>query len=120
MGKKVNQLDPATNDDISNDNRLWSCADPVSGISKKLTSQQVKQVFGTQRFRYLATGSEGTTLTISTLAGRYILDVRREGNALFDTTVSPDSTEYIWDGTMFTFGVVLGAGERLLILYRYA
>lgn len=120
MGKTVNLLTAAVNDTVANDNRLWSCADPVSGISAKLTSQQVKQVFGTQRYRYAASGSEGTTLTISDLAGRYVLAIYREGSILYDVTVSPDSVEYIWDGTVITFGLALNPGERLLILYRYA
>lgn len=120
MGKTVNLLDPATNDTIANDNRLWSCADPVSGVSQKLTSQQVKQIFSTQRYRYTATGSEGTALTIGVLAGRYVLDIRRENDSLYDVVSAPASSEYIWDGTIITFGVALNAGERLLILYRYA
>jgi|SRR6185437_12572461 len=120
MGKTVNLLDAADNDTIANDNRLWSCCDPVSGVSLKLTSQQVKQIFGTQRYRYTATGTEGTSLTISDLSGRYVLAVYREGSINYDVVSSPDSVEYVWDGTTFTFGVALGAGERLLILYRYA
>lgn len=119
MGKTVNLLLLADNDTIANDNRLWSCCDPVSGISEKLTSQQVKQIFGTQRYRYKATGGE-TTLTITDLAGRYILSIIREGSTMYDTDASPDTVEYIWDGTVITFGLALNTGERLLILYRYA
>lgn len=117
MGKIIPLLDPAGTL-INNNSALLPLADPSTGKSFKMTMAQLKSVLSAiLRVKYVATGSEGTILTISALAGKNILLVVREGSIMYDTVALPDSTEYIWDSTNFTLGQALRLGERLIILY---
>lgn len=118
MGKVISILS-AAGTLINNPNAVMPLANPVTGIAFKVTLTQLKAIMGgALRTKYVATGSEGTTLTISILAGKTILLVAREGAIMYDTPASPDSTEYIWDSTSFTLGQALRSGERLIILYN--
>lgn len=67
---------------------------------------------------YIATGLEGTTLTISLLNGKYILHVIREGEPLHKVSNLPDSAEFTTNMVDIGLGVAPNAGERFLILYR--
>lgn len=119
MSKKINQLDAATDAEAKNDSWLDAIADPVNGIAKKRTGAQAKEVFATKKFKYVATGSEGSTLTIPELLGYDILLIMRESGPLYEVGSSPDSSEFTWDQTDIVLGApVGGAGERFLILYK--
>lgn len=119
MSKKINQLDPATNDDAKNDSFLLAIADPVNGTAIYMTVAQAKEVFGTKEKLYVATGSEGNTLTIPEIQGYKILAILRESGAIFEVGSSPASNQFTWDDTDIVLGAeVGGAGEQFLILYR--
>lgn len=118
MGKTINLLTALTDTQADDNTKLWAACDTVSGISGSLTTAQIKKVVGTQRLKYVATGAEGITLTIGTLAQRTILLITRESGILYDVLSAPDEVEYIWDGVIITFGQALRAGERLIILWR--
>lgn len=118
MSKKIDQLDPATNSEAKNDSYLFAQADPVNGLAKKVTIAQAKEVFATKNYLYTATGSEGSSLTISALAGYDILLVTRESGVLYEVGSSPDSSQYTWDDITIGLGTDANAGERFLILFR--
>lgn len=119
MGKKINELTARTDADASNDNWLYPLCDPATGVSGKITVAQAKIVFATQKVKYVATGAEGTTITITALAGKEILSIAREGGTIYEVDSSPDTTEFTWDDTDIVLGLaVTGAGERFLIQYR--
>jgi hypothetical protein len=68
---------------------------------------------------YNATFSEGSSLTIESLAGKKILMLIRENNPLYKVSNLPGSTEYTWDGITIGLGTPIGVnGDRFLILYR--
>lgn len=67
---------------------------------------------------YIATGAEGTALSIPTVLGKKILLITRENNPLHKVSNLPDSAEFAWDDTIITLGAATNAGERFLILYR--
>lgn len=67
---------------------------------------------------YVATGDEGTTLTIPIIQGRKILLIIRENNTIYKVNAAPGSTEYIWNDTDITLGTPTIANQRFLILYR--
>jgi len=119
MSKKTNQLDPTTDSEAKNDSYLLPLADPVNGLSKKMTVAQAKEAFGVKSELYVATGSEGSTLTIAALLGKQILAILRESGPIFEIGSSPDSSQYTWDDTDIVLGAPVNvAGERFLILYR--
>lgn len=119
MSKKINQLDAISNADAKNDSFVLAQAHPTTGLAKKITVAQAKEVFATKATLYTATGSEGTNLTIPALLGRQILSIMRESGPIFPIGSSPDSSQYTWDDTTIGLGAaVSGAGERFLILHR--
>lgn len=119
MSKRVDQLDAISAAQAKNNSWLIPQCDPVTGISKKMTVEQAKEVYATKRFKYIATGAEGSTLTIPTIAGYEILLIMRESGPIFEVGSSPDSSEFTWNDTDIGLGApVGGAGERFLILYR--
>lgn len=67
---------------------------------------------------YIATGTEGTALTIPALAGKKLIFVSRESGVLYKVSNAPDTAEYTWDLTTITLGLATIAGARFLILYR--
>lgn len=118
-GKKINQLDPLTDDQANDDARYLPLADPITGIAGKITIAQAKSVFGANKLTYTGGASETTTVTISALAGMEILFMVREGSPLYEIDPGPPgSTEFVWDLADITLFSALGLGERLLILYR--
>jgi hypothetical protein len=119
MSKRVDQLDAISAAQAKNNAWLIPQCDPVTGISKKMTVEQAKEVYATKRLKYVATGSEGATLTIPSLAGYEILLIMREGGPIYEVGSSPDSSEFTWDDTDIVLGAAVNmAGERFLILYR--
>lgn len=68
--------------------------------------------------KYVATGSEGSTLAIPEIIGKKILLITREFTPIYKVNSAPVQTEYIWDNTNITLGMSTVAGERFLILYR--
>lgn len=119
MSKKINQLDAISSADAKNDSFVLAQAHPTTGLAKKITIAQAKEVFATKAITYTATGSEGTSLTIPALAGYEILLIARESGTIYEVGASPGSTEFTWDDTTIVLGTaVSGAGERFRILYK--
>lgn len=118
MSKKINQLDALTDNQANDDARLLLMGDPTSGQSYKITMAQARAIFATRAVKYVATGSEGSTLTISELAGMEILLVVRESGPLFEVNAAPDSSEFTWDNTNIGLGAPTNTNERFLIHYR--
>lgn len=67
---------------------------------------------------YIATGDEGTTLTIPVLAGKKLLYVGRGNSPIYRVSNLPDSEQYTWDDTDMVLGAPTNFEERFLILYR--
>lgn len=120
MGKKINQLTAVTDATAANNNQVFPLADPGTGIAGKISIGQMKKVAGTFKKRYNATGSEGTTLTISELSGMEVLSIMRGAGPLYpvDLPATPQSDEYTFDGTDIRLGVATSANEPFLILYK--
>lgn len=121
MGKTTNLLDAAGDAVVNNKFQLLPLCDPGTGVSAKMTIEQAKNAFGTFKVKYVSTGSEGSTLTISDLIGKEIVMATREAGSFFETTSSPDTTEFTFDS--LTGEVTLGlavtmAGERFQFLYK--
>jgi hypothetical protein len=119
MSKKQNQLDAATDAEAKNDSYLLPLADPINGLSKKMTVAQAKEAFGVKKKTYVATGAEGSTLTIPELSGKEVLMIGREMGLIYEVGASPLSNQFTWDDTDIVLGApVSGAGEQFIILYR--
>lgn len=97
----------------------WSaslCEVPTDALPGVLTIFTDSAVFD---LKYVATGSEGSTLTPAEVVGKKILLIIRENNPLFKVSINPESSEYTWDNTSIVLGTPISvAGERFLILYR--
>lgn len=119
MSKKYNQLAPISGANAKNDSYLLAQADPINGVAEYMTVAQAKEVYSTKNHLYVATGSEGSTLTIPQVQGYKILTILRESGPIFEVGVSPLSNQFTWDDTDIVLGTaVSGAGEQFLILYR--
>ena len=118
MSKKINQLDPASDANSKNDSYLFALADPVNGISEKMTVAQAKEAFGVKREIYTGLGTEGATITIPALSGKQILLIAREIGTIYEVGSDPASNEFTWDDTDIVLGTEINAGERIIILYR--
>jgi len=119
MSKKINQLDSASDAECANDSYLIPLADPTNGIALKMTVSQAKEVYGTKKLKYIATGLEGSTLTLSQLLGKNILAIFRGVGTIYEADdLTPDSDEYIWDQTDIGLGADTNTNEKFLILYR--
>lgn len=67
---------------------------------------------------YVATGVEGTTLSISQIVGKKVVLITRGNSIIYKVSNAPISSEYTWDNTIITLGAATNPGERFLILYR--
>ncbi len=67
---------------------------------------------------YVATGAEGTTLSIPAIVGKKVLFVTRGNAIIFKTSSGPASSEYTWNDTVIGLGAAANPNERFLILYR--
>lgn len=68
--------------------------------------------------KYVATGAEGSTLSIPAIVGKKVLFVTRESVPIYKVSNAPTSSEYTWNDTIITLGAAANPGERFLILYR--
>lgn len=118
MSKKTNKLDPTTDAEAKNDSYLLPLADPINGLSKKMTVFQAKEAFGVKKEVYTGIGTEGSTITIPALLGKQVLMIGREMGIIYEVGSSPASNEYTWDDTDIVLGTDINAGERIIILYR--
>jgi hypothetical protein len=118
MSKKTNQLDPTTDAEAKNDSYLLPLADPINGLSKKMSVAQAKEAFGVKRLIYTGLGTEGSTITIAALLGKQVLMIGREMGIIYEVGSSPTSNEYTWDDTNIELGTAINTGERIIILYR--
>lgn len=112
---------PTLTDAEADDNtRLIATGRASDGKLYQVTVAQGKLIFSTKKYKYTATGAEGTTITIAALAGRYILAIFREGMCLYEVTspTVPDTVEFTFDSTNITLGLAANAGERFLVLYK--
>lgn len=90
------------------------CQIPTIGMPV-LIDQESKIV---NDMEYIAMGNEGTTLSIPALVGKKILLLVRESFTQYEVSNNPNSSEFIWDGTIITLGLATNLNERFLILYR--
>lgn len=92
------------------------CQIPTDITEYAPTDIDMKYVYD---IKYVATGSEGTTLTIPEIVGKKVLFVTRESSPIYKVSSSPTGSEYIWNDAIITLGAAVAApGERFLILYR--
>jgi len=68
--------------------------------------------------KYVADGSEGSTLNVPEIVGKKLLLVTREFTPLYKVSNLPQGTEFTWDDTSIGLGLDAMPGERFLILYR--
>jgi hypothetical protein len=116
--KKISDLTALTHPEDNDDTKLMIMGVASTGLLVSCTVAQLKALFVVLTTKYVATGSEGTTLTIPALAARKIVSIAREGAIMYEVTSSPDSVEFIWDSTTITLGLALNPGERLLIIHK--
>lgn len=91
------------------------CQVPTEIINYQPTDVDMKFLYDV---KYIATGTEGVTLTITEIVGKKILLVTRATAVIYKTSSTPGPSEYTWDNNIVTLGTVANAGERFLILYR--
>lgn len=91
------------------------CQVPTSEIDYSPIDSDMKLVYDKE---YVATGSEGSSLTIAELTGKKIVLIIRENAPLHKVSSNPDPAEYTWDNTVISLGTPVNAGARFLILYR--
>jgi hypothetical protein len=116
--RKVNALDPISNVDAANNTRLIPCADPGTGVSEKMTIAQAKAVFSTYTKKYVATGSEASTLTITELADKEITLAFRGPSLIYETASAPAANEFTFDGTNVGLPFDTTAGEVFFFHYK--
>src|SRR5574341_2027313 len=116
MSKKINQLTAATDAQSKNDSYLFALADSINGVALKMTVAQAKEAFGTKSITYTATGTEGTSLTIPTIAGKDILLIGRGIGFIYEIGSSPASDEFTWNDTVIGLGAATNPNEKFLIL----
>lgn len=105
---------------VDDNTRLLPFGNNTTGEAGQGSVGQLKLAISTHKYQFAATGAEGTTLTIAVLAGRYVLDVIREGACLYEVTspTVPDTVEYTWDSTNIELGLATNPGERFIIHYK--
>lgn len=68
--------------------------------------------------KYVADGSEDSTLTVPEIIGKKVLLVTREYSPLYRVSNLPQGTEFTWNDAVIGLGLPAMPGERFLILYR--
>lgn len=79
------------------------------------TDNEMKLLYDTS---YVATGAEGTTLSIPEIVGKKVVLITRGSVVIYKVSNSPSSSEYVWNDVVVSLGAVTTPGERFLILYR--
>jgi len=90
------------------------CQIPTDQIIETIKDENVK----VYDLEYIATGNEGSILTIAALLGKKIILITREMSTLHKVSNSPDPAEFAWNDTDIALGTPVNQGERFLILYR--
>lgn len=116
MGKKINELVAMTDAESDDNDRQSPSADPITGVAKYETKEQLKNTFMLKRVKHI--GTSGSTITIGALANKDIVFILRETGPIFEVVSSPDPAEFSWDLTTITLGAPQGTGERFLIGYQ--
>lgn len=91
------------------------CQIPTDITEYTPTDTDMKYVYD---IKYIATGSEGSTLTIPEIVGKKVLFVTRESSPIYKVSSGPAASEYTWNDTIIGLGVATNPGDRFLILYR--
>lgn len=91
------------------------CQVPTSITDYTPTDDSMKYLYDV---KYVATGSEGTTITIPELAGKKILFMTRGNAIIYKTSSAPASNEFTWNDVIIGLGAATNSGEPFLILYR--
>jgi hypothetical protein len=91
------------------------CQIPTSITDYVPTDNDMKYVYD---IKYVATGSEGSILSIPEIVGKKVLFVTRESSPIYKVSSAPSSSEYTWNDTVMGLGAATNPGDRFLILYR--
>lgn len=91
------------------------CVIPTDITGYPSTDNDMKFVYD---IKYIATGAEGTVLSVPEIVGKKILFITRESALIYKVSSSPISSEFVWNDTIITLGAATTPGERFLILYR--
>lgn len=98
------------------------CAVPADSFTFPIFDKDMKPVYD---LVYTASGNEGTTLTIQSLAGKTILMLVRETFIQYEVQAFNENkaTEFLWSASdhpliNINLGAPANPGERFLILYR--
>lgn len=94
---------------------LDTCAVPTEDLPVQSNPEDMKLVYDE---KYVATGAEGTSLSVPAVVGKKVLFVSRENAVIYPVSNLPDPAEFVWDGTQFELGTATNPGDRFLILYR--
>lgn len=91
------------------------CQIPTDITDYTPTDNDMKYVYDEP---YVATGAEGTTLSIPAIVGKKVLFITRGNAVIYKTSSAPSSSEFTWNDTVIVLGAVTNPNERFLILYR--
>lgn len=91
------------------------CQVPTDITDYTPTDDSMKYIYDV---KYTATGAEGTTLTISELAGKKILFMTRGNAIIYKTSSAPASNEFTWNDVIIELGAATNLNEPFLILFR--
>lgn len=91
------------------------CQIPTEITDYNPTDNNMKFIYDTE---YVATGAEGTTLSIPEIVGKKILLITRGSAIIYKVSSGPSSSEYVWNDVIITLGTATNLNERFLILYR--
>lgn len=91
------------------------CQIPTDITEYTPTDIDMKYVYD---IKYVATGAEGTTLSIPEIVGKKVLFATRESSPIYKVSSGPVASEYTWNDTIIGLGVATNPGDRFLILYR--
>jgi hypothetical protein len=91
------------------------CQVPTDIINYVSIENDMKFLYDTE---YVATGTEGTTLSIPEIVGKKVVFITRGSSIIYKVSSAPISSEYTWNDIIVGLGAATNTGERFLILYR--
>lgn len=91
------------------------CQVPTDITDYSPTDNDMKYIYDE---KYIATGSEGTTLSIPSVVGKKIVFMTRGSAIIYKTSSSPTSNEFTWNDVVIELGAATIPDEPFLILYR--